>query len=233
MIALITGASSGIGLAFAEELAKSGFNVILTARREDRLKQLANRLINDYKIEAWYFTADLAQQSGPNKLYTKIKATGLSPDLLINNAGVYGNGANRLGALDSDTWLQTLLINTIATLKIMEALVDNVALSKRKLMAVLSSKMGSMADNSSGGAYAYRSSKAGLNAAVKSAALDLADRGIIALSLHPGWLQTDMGGPNAIHDVAENVGKLRAVLDAARPEHSGQFLDYSGASLPW
>jgi NAD(P)-dependent dehydrogenase (short-subunit alcohol dehydrogenase family) len=98
---------------------------------------------------------------------------------------------------------------------------------------MMSSKMGSMGDNTSGGDYSYRSSKAALNAVSVSLAKDLAKLGISVIAMHPGWVQTDMGGPNALIDSVTSASGLKAVLDNAGPAVSGQFFDYSGASLPW
>ena len=118
-------------------------------------------------------------------------------------------------------------------MQMMEAFLTHVAASKHKLIAAMSSKMGSMADNGSGGSYIYRSSKAALNAVMKSAAIDLAPRGVKVAILHPGWVQTDMGGPDAEITVAESVGRLREILGSVTPENSGTFFDIDGSTIPW
>lgn len=227
---LVTGANRGIGLEFVKQYSDDGWAVIATCRspaNATELNQLANKPNN--KITIFKFNAN--NISDVSDLKTAIG--NIPIDILINNAGVYGNGAANFGELAPDLWSETFLVNTIAPIKIMEALVDNVTSSQHKKMAVLSSKMGSIADNTSGGSYAYRSSKAALNATIKSAAIDLAPKGIAVIALHPGWLKTDMGGENAIHDVDNNVSKLREVIQQITASDSGKFLNYDGDELPW
>jgi len=101
------------------------------------------------------------------------------------------------------------------------------------LNASLSSKMGSISDNTSGGSYMYRSSKAALNAVVKSLSWDLKNRGITAVVLHPGWVQTDMGGENAPTPPQESIKGMRRVLERLQMNDSGKFLSYEGTEVPW
>lgn len=100
-------------------------------------------------------------------------------------------------------------------------------------MAVISSKVGSIADNSSGGSYGYRSSKTAVNQVVKSLSIDLSGRQIAVISLHPGWVQTDMGGPNAEISLDESVSGLKSILQSAGLSQSGQFIEFNGNSIPW
>jgi len=110
---------------------------------------------------------------------------------------------------------------------------SNLAAAGSSVVGMMSSKMGSMGDNTSGGDYSYRSSKAALNAVSVSLAKDLAELGISVIAMHPGWVQTDMGGPNALIDVPTSAKGLKALLDKADLSVSGQFFDYSGTALPW
>ncbi len=137
------------------------------------------------------------------------------------------------GEIEERGWLETFRVNTIAPLKIMEAFIDVVAASERKIFASITSRMGSITDNTSGGGYAYRSSKAALNAVAKSAANDLKARGITVVVLHPGWVRTDMGGPNATVSVEESVGKMRQILAEIRLDDSGKFYSFDGSIIPW
>lgn len=121
----------------------------------------------------------------------------------------------------------------MAPMKIMEALVDNVAASEKRIIASISSKMGSLDDNASGGSYAYRSTKAALNMVMVSAAHDLRPRGIIALILHPGWVRTRMGGSNGEITVEESAQGLRQILAHVSLQDSGRFLDIDGSNIPW
>jgi NAD(P)-dependent dehydrogenase (short-subunit alcohol dehydrogenase family) len=129
--------------------------------------------------------------------------------------------------------MEVLRVNTFAPLKLTELLIDNVAASAQRKVGVISSSMGSIADNSYGGAYLYRSSKAALNAVARSMALDLAARGVTVVALSPGWVRTDMGGRKAPLAVADAVQGLRKVLDSLTPADSGTFIDYDGTRLPW
>jgi hypothetical protein len=126
-------------------------------------------------------------------------------------------------------------VNAIAPLALVEAFADKVAASEMKVVALQSSRMGSIADNGSGGGYGYRGSKAALNAIGKSLSLDLADRGIVVLILHPGWVRTDMGGPNGQLTVQESVeGQLDLIARAyGNPAMSGRFFHVSGQDLPY
>jgi NAD(P)-dependent dehydrogenase (short-subunit alcohol dehydrogenase family) len=117
---------------------------------------------------------------------------------------------------------------------VITALRENVAASDKKLVAAMTSKMGSMADNSSGSAYVYRSSKAALNAVMKSLSIDLATLyGITTLVMHPGWVKTDMTGPGALITPAESVAGLRQVLERCTLADAGTFYDYQGNVVPW
>jgi NAD(P)-dependent dehydrogenase (short-subunit alcohol dehydrogenase family) len=154
-------------------------------------------------------------------------------DMLINNAGVLGPANQRFGQTDPDAWSYVFQVNAIAPIKMMEAFADSLALGERKLAVSLSSKMASIADNDSGGYYLYRSSKAALNAAIKSAALDLAERGIAAVALHPGWVRTDMGGPDAEIEPEQSVTAMRALLESLSLNDSGGFFDLDRSIIPW
>ena len=116
---------------------------------------------------------------------------------------------------------------------LVQTFVEQVAASQRKLVAVISSKVGSIADNSSGGSYIYRSSKTAVNQVVKSLSIDLAGRDISVISLHPGWVKTDMGGPNAEIGTDESVSGLKNILQSAGLAQSGQFIEFNGSSIPW
>lgn len=217
---LITGANRGIGLEFARQYAADGWTVIGTARKPDGADAL--RSVDPVEI----LRLDAAD---PGSLDDFTSALGDRPiDLFINNAGVYGSTD-----LDRDEWLRTFEVNSIAPTLLAERLRPNVAASAQKKMAVLTSKMGSIADNGSGGSIPYRSSKAAVNAAWKSLAIDYADDGIAVAMLHPGWVQTDMGGPNALIDTETSVNGMRAVLDKLSLESTGRFTAHDGSDLPW
>jgi NAD(P)-dependent dehydrogenase (short-subunit alcohol dehydrogenase family) len=135
--------------------------------------------------------------------------------------------------MDYAAWEDVFRINTIGPMHLTDALVPRIAAGKRKIVAAVTSLMGSIEDNASGGYYAYRSSKAGLNAVFKSLAVDLKPRGITSVVLHPGWVKTDMGGPNAPLEAPESVRGMRAVLAKLTISDTGRFLDYQGREMPW
>ena len=118
-------------------------------------------------------------------------------------------------------------------LRVSEAFVDHVARSKRKLIVTLTSGMGSLADNTSGGSIAYRSSKAAVNMVMRSLAIDLAPRGITCVVVNPGWVQTDMGGPQATLTITDSVKRLRRLIETLGPAQSGKFFNYDGREYAW
>ncbi len=222
---LITGAGRGIGLEFATQYLQDNWRVIVTARETSpALSSLQIAWPDQLKviqldITDWPRVAALGQALADERI-----------DVLINNAGFYGGNRQDLGHTDVETWLQTLAIDTIAPIKVVEAVLPRLATHAK--IATLTSKMGSIADNHSGAAYHYRSAKAGLNAAVKSLALDLGRRHTVLL-FHPGWVQTDMGGPGALVTPEESVAGMRRVIHQAGPEESGHFYNFDGTPLPW
>jgi NAD(P)-dependent dehydrogenase (short-subunit alcohol dehydrogenase family) len=138
----------------------------------------------------------------------------------------------QLGSIDYDAMLETLRVNSIGPLQLAETFLEHVAKSERKLIVALTSGMGSIAD-SSGGSYAYRASKAALNMSFHNLALDLKDRGIIAIVINPGWVQTDMGGTHAPLTPSASIAAMRKVFDGLTLADSGKFLDYKGGTWPW
>ncbi len=218
--ALITGANRGIGLELAQRYADDGWSVIATAREPDKAAELG--ALEGVEI----LPLDVAD---PGSIDAFIDALGDRPiDLFVNNAGTYGSRD-----LDRSSWHYVFEVNTIAPTILAAKLKPNVAASEQKKMVVLTSKMGSMTDNTSGGSIIYRSSKAAVNAAWKSLAIDFADAGIAVLMIHPGWVRTDMGGPNALIDTATSAEGMREVIDGLGPHNSGRFMAYDGTEIGW
>ena len=219
----ITGASRGLGLEFVRQYAAAGWSVTAACRDPSRARDLAALSVDMVAL-------DLAEADSIQRAAETL--AGRSFDILLNNAGVYGEG-QQFGRLSEQEWERVMHINAIAPLKLTEAFLPHLLAGQKKLMVFLTSKMGSITDNSSGGAYIYRSSKAALNAAVKSLSIDLAPRGVTTLLLHPGWVKTDMGGPNATIGAEESVSGLRRQIDAVEPGQALQFVDYTGTRVPW
>jgi NAD(P)-dependent dehydrogenase (short-subunit alcohol dehydrogenase family) len=189
---LITGANSGLGLEFARQYAADALQVYATCRDPNsasELRQLADASNNQVQIMA----LDVTDLASIKAAATKLE--GKPIDLLLNDAGIGGPRGQTIGDIDYDAWAEVLDVNTLGPFRVAEAFVDHVARSQRKLIVTLTSGMDSIGDNTSGGAYAYRSSKAAVNMVMRSLAVDLASRGITCVVLNPGWVRTDMGGP--------------------------------------
>ena len=225
---LITGANRGLGLEFCRQYLQQGANVIATTRNvaEDALQSLKT----EYAEQLELLPLDVSQADSRADMVAALQGRAL--DLLINNAGYYGKH-NRLGQLDDDEWAYEFQVNSIGPIRLAEALIPNLRAGHQPLIAMLSSKMGSIADNGSGGSYLYRSSKAALNAAGRSLAVDLRSEGINVVLLHPGWVQTDMGGPNGLIDSQTSVSGMRNVIDGIDSQKSGRFFAYDGVEIPW
>jgi NAD(P)-dependent dehydrogenase (short-subunit alcohol dehydrogenase family) len=227
---LITGANRGLGLEFCRQYAEKGWDVIACCRDPAQAKEL-NELSQRYtsiQIEA----LDVAQFDEIDNLSTKLSDTRI--DVLINNAGIYGDQSNHgFGQLDYQAWLNTLTINAQAPIKMAEAFLPKIKLGSKKLIVNISSLMGSVSDNDSGGSILYRSSKAALNASMKSLSIDLRSQGVGVLIFHPGWVKTDMGGANALIDAKTSVGGMCAVIDNFTLVQSGAFIKYDGKPMPW
>ena len=204
-VALITGANRGLGLEFVRQYANDGWHVIACCRAPEQSSEL-NALEGDIDVRA----LDVADFSAIDGLASDLQGTAI--DVLVANAGIYGKKGSSLRGVDYDEWMDVFRINTQAPLKIVEAFCSHVAASEGKRLVALTSKMGSVTENSSGGSYVYRSSKAALNAVMKSAAIDLSARGVLSCVLHPGWVRTDMGGPQGLIDAPESVAGMRAVI---------------------
>jgi NAD(P)-dependent dehydrogenase (short-subunit alcohol dehydrogenase family) len=207
---LITGANRGIGLELAKQYAADGWRVLACCRhpeKSDALNKLALQHPGLVQIHLLDVT-DLAQVDQLAKTLANE-----SIDLLMNNAGVYPDDEFKgFGHVDYEKWMHAFRVNTMAPLKMAEAFVKQVARSKLKIIATISSMMGSIDDNTSGGAYLYRSSKAAVNMVNKSLSLDLKSEGITTVVFNPGWVLTDMGGPNAMIPVEQSVAGLRQVI---------------------
>ena len=153
--------------------------------------------------------------------------------LLLSNSGIIGPHGQTIGNIDYDAWAEVLEVNTMGPMRVSEAFVEHVARSARKLIVTLTSGMGSITDNTSGGSIAYRSSKAAVNMVIRSLAVDLASRGITCVVVNPGWVQTDMGGPNANLTPSESVSRLRSLIESLGQTHSAKFFNHDGRQYAW
>jgi NAD(P)-dependent dehydrogenase (short-subunit alcohol dehydrogenase family) len=226
---LITGTTRGIGLELARQFLDAGSDVFATARNpeSDALQSLKAAHGDQLQLLALDVT-DSVQ-------IAEVAATlaGQPLNLLVNNAGLFRSSSDDAESLSHETWLQEFHVNAIAPFMVTRALRENLAAADDALVAMISSKMASMSDNTSGGAYSYRSSKAALNAVTVCLSSDLADDGTRVVALHPGWVRTDMGGSNAPVDAPTSASGLKKVMLGIDAAQNGGFFDYTGAPIPW
>lgn len=219
---LITGANRGIGLALVREFIERGDHVIATARDIGAATELKATGAEIHRLDV----------KDPHSVEVlKDELDGRPIDRLINNAGV-GSRAG-LGQLDYQEFADVLAVNTIAPIRLTEALADNVAASSARMVVAISSQLGSIKISDGGWGLIYRTSKAGLNMALRAAAITLAERGITVLTLHPGHVATDMGGHSAPVSPQTSARGLTDVILNAEPAGELRFFDYTGKELPW
>lgn len=227
---LVTGANRGLGLGFCQKYAEAGWRVLACCRNPESADQLANLKQKYNQLEI--LPLDVTSFPEIDSLAGHLSNEKI--DILINNAGVYGDKkGSGFGRLDYQAWQETITINTMAPVKMAEAFFSQLKRSEKKLIVAISSQMGSIDDNSSGGSLFYRSSKAALNMAMKTLAIDLLPEEVGVLIFHPGWVRTDMGGPNGLIDVDESVSGMIKIMDEFRLEISGDFVKYDGMPMPW
>lgn len=227
---LITGCNRGIGLELVRQYAQAGWRVFATCRNPKGAYSLT-AIAAGSQGRVTVHRLDVTRAEDLDGVVAALGPTPL--DLLINNAGTAGQPNSPFGCTDVGAWGEAFRVNAIAPLKLMEAFVTAVGKSRGRLIVCLGSKMGSIAGNNSGGSYVYRSSKAALNAVVRTAALDLKPKGITVVAIHPGWVKTDMGGANAQIGVADSVRRLRELLERVSLADSGSFLNFDGSLIPW
>ena len=223
---LITGANRGLGLEFTRQYAAAGWRVFAACRDPAGARDLA-------AVEGDVSAETLDVDDGPQVAALANKLSGQPIDVLINNAGIYGPKDVTRDTVVYDAWGQVFRTNAMSPLAVSAAFAANVAQGGQKKIITLSSIMGSIAENDSSGDFIYRSSKAAVNAVMKSLAGDLKSEGITVAVLHPGWVRTDMGGPDAAIEAPESVTGMRAVIAGLKESDSGRFLNYDGTEIPW
>ena len=223
---LITGANRGLGLEFVKQYAIDNYEVIACSRKINKKDDLHKLQVKFKNISI--YKLDVANFSSIDQFAKSLK----SPiDILINNAGVYPDSS--IDHINYDTWLEAFKINTLAAFKMTKAFLPHLKKSHLKKVASLTSKMGSIDDNSGGSEYLYRSSKTALNMVMKSLSIDLKPYDLALITLHPGWVRTDMGGPNGLIDADESVTGMKRQIDKLSMKTSGQFIAYDGKKIPW
>jgi NAD(P)-dependent dehydrogenase (short-subunit alcohol dehydrogenase family) len=221
---LVTGANRGIGLEFVRQYSADGASVIACCRKPAQAANLA-KIANVRVMEL-----DVGDPASAERLAKALQGEAI--DILINNAGVYGPGETSASPGYYDEFARTLHVNCLGALIVSQALRENLLRGRDKKLVVLTSKMGSISDSSTG-SLAYRASKAALNMTMHVLAREWADRGILIGILHPGWVKTDMGGAGAPLLAQASVSGLRARIAELSPKSSGRFLDYKGKEIAW
>ncbi len=224
---LITGASRGLGREFARQYASAGWTVhagVRNLHQRSAIKQLQHEQITCHELDVTKHdqilsvAAELAEEP---------------IDLLINNAGFWLGKDEHYGSGDETQWMEEFQVHLFGTMAMCEAFVDQVTAGDRKLIVNISSGNGSLTLENGIGDYPYNTSKAALNLISKGLAADLKQRGITVVCFTPGFVATDMSGPNADLSPHESVNAMCAIIDTLGPEQTGAFLRYNGEAVPW
>lgn len=223
MNVIITGTSRGIGLELTRQALEMGWKVLAVARKPNESKGL-NDLAGQYGARLQTAQADFADSAAASKI-TQALESWPHVDLLINNAGILRQG------ITGEDFAQSFQINSVAPFLVTKAVVPWLKKSADPKVTHVTSLMGSIADNGSGGYYAYRASKAALNMLNKSLSLDLS--WLTSIVIHPGWVKTDMGGAGAPVEPSDSARGILKVISQSSRSESGHFYNYNGTELPW
>ena len=224
---LITGASRGLGREFARQYASAGWTVhagVRNLHQRSAIEELQHEQIICHQL-------DVAKHDQILSVNTELAQEPI--DLLINNAGFWLGKDEHYGRCDDARWMEEFRVHMFGTMAMCESFVQQVAASKRKLIVNISSGNGSLALENGIGDYPYNTSKAGLNLITKGLAADLKQRGITVVCFTPGFVATDMSGPDADLTPHESVSAMCAIIDTLGPEQTGTFLRYNGETVPW
>jgi len=227
-----TGANRGIGLELVRQYAADGWRVIATCRDPNGAADLA-RIAGESDGRVERYPLDVTDASSVAAVAEALASASI--DVLINNAGMgfpTKPPHDRFGNTDYARWKETLDVNVLGVMRVAEALAEQVTRSELKMMVTISSGMGSITNASADGETVYRTSKAAVNMLTKMIAGYVADRGITVTAIGPGWVRTDMGGPNATFGVEEAVSRVRKVIKGLTPADSGSYFDNQGQSVP-
>lgn len=225
---LVTGANRGIGLEFARQYGEEGVRVFATCRDPAKAHEL-NEIAERSKGHVTVHALDVSNNELVSRLANELKDPPI--DILINNAGVAGRWSS-VSEPDYALWEETLRVNTIGPLRVTFAFRPHLMKSKVRKVIIISSGMGSTAE-SEGGSYAYRSSKAAVNNVMRTLSVDWRKDGFIFALLCPGWVKTDMGGPNARLEPRESIALMRKIIAGLQPADSGRYLNRHGKDIPW
>ncbi|MFG0293641.1 MAG: SDR family oxidoreductase [Phycisphaerales bacterium JB050] len=230
---LVTGANRGLGLEFVRQLKQAGHTVIGTARDPDSADELKGLLTGEGdRVER----LDVDSEESAEALAERLRdgnGRAVPIDLLINNGAVGGHQGG-IAELDMDGLVEDLRINAVGPMRVIKRLLPNLRAGAGKRVVSISSQLGSITNANGGSSYGYRSSKAALNMLNKHLSVELKGEGFTCMVMHPGWVQTRMGGEQAPLTPEESIAGMLKVIESAKPAtHNGAFLDYTGDTLPW
>ena len=220
---LITGANRGIGLELARQYSAAGWHVIGTARAPAAAKDLI-------ELDVQIVQLDVTDQDSVHRLANTLADQSI--DVLINNAGVLSR-LQSIKDIDFDQFDRMMAVNTVGPIRVTQAVLANLQAGKTRKIINISSVAGSITSKSSGGMYGYSESKAALNMFTRSLAGELRSDGFTCVVIHPGWVQTDMGGSSAAVTVQESAAGIRKVVENLTAADSGEFWTFDGQHLPW
>lgn len=226
----ITGASRGLGLEFVRQLLNRGDSIDAGVRSPAEARQLQG-LARETGGRLRIHALEVSDSKSVDAFAAAV-GQGEPLDVLINNAGVYGKDG-KLAGLDYESMADTFAVNTMGPLRLTAALLPALRRGSARRIIHITSEMGSIGANGMGGSYAYRISKAAMNMAMRNMHLELHPEGFVTVSMHPGWVQTDMGGPQAPLRPEESVRGMINVIDRLKAEDGGRFFSYEGRELPW
>ncbi len=226
---LITGSNRGLGLALTRRFAAENWQVLACCRDPEGAEELQAE--SDKHPGIRIFRLDVTDRDRLDELSAEL--SGEKIDILFNNAGITGPKSQEFGPIDREGWEQAFRVNVVAPYDVTRAFADQVTVSEKKIVAIMGTMLGSIADNGSGGKYVYRSTKAAVHMMGKNLSIDLRDRGITTILLHPGWVRTDMGGEQATLSPEESAQGLYRVVTRLKPEDNGTLLSYDGSPIPW
>ncbi len=222
-VVLVTGANRGLGLEFVQQLEAKGYEVIGTARNPQKATELnaTGARVEQLDVTDAASVAALAERLG-----------GTPIDILINNAGMLNRADSTMDSLDFDVMERSFQVNSLGPLRVTQALLPNLNAGQGKTVVSITSRLGSI-ELSTGGLYSYRTSKTALNQINKIMSSELAPQGFTCVVMHPGWVQTDMGGPAATLTKAQSITGMLGVIENLTTESTGKFFNYDGTELPW
>jgi NAD(P)-dependent dehydrogenase (short-subunit alcohol dehydrogenase family) len=226
----ISGANRGMGYEWARQYAQAGWRVYASCRHPGQAHEL--QYLADTNAAVSLHQLDVTDVEQIRTLQLDLEESSI--DVLVNNAGVYlDKFAGDFGGLDFEAWRCSFEVNTLGPARLCEALATQVARSDQKLLIAITSNMGSITEIDTAGSYAYRASKAALNAVMKGLSIKLVEQGIGVLMLHPGWVRTRMGGPDAPLTPEDSVRGMRTLVEQFTLEMSGRFFRHNGTEIPW